>query len=339
VLVDDGVAPNSDACTAPVNAAALAGKFALIDRGNCTFVVKVKFAQDAGAVGAIVANNVAGSPIVMGGTDASITIPAMMISLDDGAKIKGANSPVTVHMRRDASIDLDGTIDEGIIAHEFFHYVSNRLVGNANGLSNNQGQGMGEGWSDFSAMVLQVRGSDAKVATNADWAGAYAVGEYVTGKEYFGIRRAPYSTDFAKNPLTFKHIQNGVALPAGVPYAFGQDGANNAEVHNTGEVWCNVLWEAYAGFLREGRTNALHTMQKVQNYVIAGLKMTPNAPTLLEARDGILAAADATDDADFMIWATAFAKRGMGVGAIGPSRNSTDNVGVTESYVVASPKP
>ena len=44
-------------------------------------------------------------------------------------------------------------------------------------------------------------------------------------------------------------------------------------------------------------------------------------------------------DADFMIWATAFAKRGMGVGAIGPSRNSTDNVGVTESYVVASPKP
>ena len=39
-----------------------AGKIALIDRGVCTFVAKVKKAQDAGAVTVIVANNIAGPP-------------------------------------------------------------------------------------------------------------------------------------------------------------------------------------------------------------------------------------------------------------------------------------
>jgi hypothetical protein len=187
-------------------------------------------------------------------------------------------------MQRNPAIDLDGTIDEGIIAHEFFHYVSNRLVGNGSGLSNNQGRGMGEGWSDFNTMLLQVRQDDTQVKTNPTWNGAYSVGSYVLGDYYFGIRRAPYSTDFAKNPLTFKHIQNGVALPTTAPLAFGQDGASNAEVHNTGEIWANVLWEAYAGFLQDGRYSFKQARSKVQDYIIAGLKMTPNAPTMLGAR-------------------------------------------------------
>lgn len=339
VMVEDATAPTSDGCTAPLNGASLAGKIAMIDRGNCDFVTKVKLAQTAGAVGALIVNNVTGSPFTMGGTDASITIPAMMVSLEDGNRIKGSASAVSVRLKRDPAVDLDGTLDEGIIAHEFFHYVSNRLVGNASGLSNNQGRSMGEGWSDFAAMVLQVRKNDQEVAGNTAWEGAYSVGGYVLGNHYFGIRRAPYSTDLAKNPLTFKHIQNGQALPTTAPLAFGQDGASNAEVHNTGEVWAAMLWEAYAGFLKDGCYSWKQARAKVQDYVIAGLKMTPNAPTLLEARDAILASADATNDADFTIWATAFAKRGMGVGAIGPDRNSTTHVGVTESYVVATPTP
>lgn len=339
-LADDGTAPTSDGCTALTNGAAVAGKIALIDRGNCSFSVKAKMAQDAGAVAAVIVNNVAGSPISMASDNVTtVSIPAMMISLDDGNAVKASASPVSVHMQRNPAVDLDGTIDEGIIAHEFFHYVSNRLVGNGSGLSSNQGKGMGEGWSDFNTMLLQVRQDDTQVKTNPTWNGAYSVGSYVLGDYYFGIRRAPYSTDFAKNPLTFKHIQNGVALPTTAPLAFGQDGASNAEVHNTGEIWANVLWEAYAGFLQDGRYTFKQARSKVQDYIIAGLKMTPNAPTMLEARDAILSVADATDDADFMIWATAFAKRGMGVGAVGPDRSSTDNVGVTESYVVATPTP
>ena len=49
---------------------------------------KVKRAQDAGAVGVIVVNNVTGQ-INMGGGDATITIPSLAISQSDGSKLKG----------------------------------------------------------------------------------------------------------------------------------------------------------------------------------------------------------------------------------------------------------
>jgi large repetitive protein len=335
--IDSGGTSTSDGCEAITND--VVNKLALIDRGNCAFVVKVKNAQNAGAAGVVVANNVAGSTITMGGTDATITIPSVMVTQADGVRIKTAGSTVSMHLRRALAQDLDGTIDAGIVAHEFFHYVSNRLVGNAGGLSNNQGRSMGEGWSDFAALIMSVRHSDLTAPNNDHWQGAYSVGGYLLANNYFGIRRTPYSTDFAKNPLTFKHIQNGVALPNTAPIAFGQDGSNNAEVHNSGEIWTNVLWEAYAGFLQDGRYSFHQARVKMQNYVIAGLKMTPNAPTMLEARDAILAVADAADDQDFTVLATAFAKRGMGLGAVGPARNSNTHIGVTESYVVATPTP
>ena len=46
--------------------AGVTGKIALLERGFCTFGVKVKNAQNAGAMAVIVANNVAGIPITMG---------------------------------------------------------------------------------------------------------------------------------------------------------------------------------------------------------------------------------------------------------------------------------
>lgn len=74
-----------------LNAAAVNGKIALVDRGTCTFVIKVKNAQNAGAVGVIVADNVAGSPPGgLGGTDPTITIPAVRITLADGVTLKAA---------------------------------------------------------------------------------------------------------------------------------------------------------------------------------------------------------------------------------------------------------
>ena len=78
------------ACTASLsaaNAAAVNGRIALIDRGACGFAVKTKTAQNAGAVGVIIANSVAGV-IAMGGADPTITIPALMISLADANALK-----------------------------------------------------------------------------------------------------------------------------------------------------------------------------------------------------------------------------------------------------------
>jgi hypothetical protein len=71
-----------------------AGAIAVVDRGFCGFTVKVKNAQDAGAVAVIVANNVAGDPITMGGADPTITIPSVMVSQANGATIK-AGLPAT----------------------------------------------------------------------------------------------------------------------------------------------------------------------------------------------------------------------------------------------------
>jgi hypothetical protein len=91
-LVNDGVAPTADGCEPFVGFPA--GSIAILDRGTCTFVAKVANAQAAGATAVIVVNNVAGAPITMGGTDPTITIPAVMVSLADGNTIK-AGLPAT----------------------------------------------------------------------------------------------------------------------------------------------------------------------------------------------------------------------------------------------------
>lgn len=73
------------------DARAVAGKIALIDRGVCGFAIKTKNAQNAGAIGVLIADNVAGSPPPgLGGTDPTITIPAVRVTLADGNALKTA---------------------------------------------------------------------------------------------------------------------------------------------------------------------------------------------------------------------------------------------------------
>jgi hypothetical protein len=92
-----------DACSALTNASAVAGKIALADRGTCTFVVKAKNAQNAGALALIVADNVDGNPPPgLGGTDPTITIPAVRITKADGDRIKAnLDAGVSVTLRFD----------------------------------------------------------------------------------------------------------------------------------------------------------------------------------------------------------------------------------------------
>ncbi len=79
------------ACTAlsPLNALAVRGNVALVDRGTCGFVVKAKAVQDAGAIAMVVADNAAGSPPAgMSGTDPSVVIPSIRITQADGVTLK-----------------------------------------------------------------------------------------------------------------------------------------------------------------------------------------------------------------------------------------------------------
>jgi Zn-dependent metalloprotease len=88
VLANDGVGTTTDACEAlPANS--MTGKIGLIDRGTCTFTVKVKNAQNAGAIGAAIANINNGGPFGMAGGDATITIPSLGISQAHGNLLKG----------------------------------------------------------------------------------------------------------------------------------------------------------------------------------------------------------------------------------------------------------
>lgn len=341
VLADDGTPGDiSDACEPLANV--VTGKIVLVHRGLCSFVQKSQNVQTAGGIGIIVMNvSSSASPTLppfMGGTSSAITIPALSLSIGDGQALEAAiGQGVTVAMHRALQTDLDGALDTSVAAHEWGHVLSNRLISNGNGLNSNQSGGLGEGWGDFSAMMVGVRADDLQSPHGANWAGAYINGGFAmegTANFYFGTRRVPYSVDMTKDPLTFKHIANGTPLPDGVAISFGEDGGSNAEVHNTGEVWATMLWESYVSLLRAYPFS--DAQARMKRYLVASLKLTPPDPTLLEARDAVLAAAFAADEKDYLLFWSAFARRGAGVGAVGPAKDSTTNLGVKESFVVGN---
>lgn len=79
----------------------------IIDRGNCSFVVKVRNAQSIGASAVIIANNREGDPehimMIDDSTAGNIYIPSMLISKDNGIKLKNyllshPNNKVRVQM-------------------------------------------------------------------------------------------------------------------------------------------------------------------------------------------------------------------------------------------------
>jgi hypothetical protein len=87
----------TDGCAQIVSA--VSGGIALVDRGVCDFTVKVKNAQDAGAIGVLIADNVLSlPPIGLTGVDATITIPSGRIALPDAQIIK-ANLAGGVRLR------------------------------------------------------------------------------------------------------------------------------------------------------------------------------------------------------------------------------------------------
>src|SRR5690606_10600747 len=152
-LVDDGDGAGADGCE-PYSVPA--GSIALVDRGTCNFTVKVANGQASGAVAVIVANNVPGTPIAMGGADPTITIPSVMISMDHGDLLK-ANLPLNATLQSAGSPepDRDSDLDSGVIIHEYGHGISNRLTGGPSTVSClGNAEQMGEGWSDWLALAL-----------------------------------------------------------------------------------------------------------------------------------------------------------------------------------------
>lgn len=243
----------------------------------------------------------------------------------------GRSPRMQLGVRTRATPSRDSSVDGSTIAHEWAHYLSNRLVGNSTGLITEHSGGMGEGWSDVVSLLARVKEEDSQRAGNDKFQGAYSHSGYSSADSYYGVRRYPYSTDMSKNPLTLKYISDNNFLPATPAPAFQ---ISNSEVHNQGEVWAIAMWEGYVALLNDrNRLSFAEAQRRMKAYLVGGLKMTPIAPTMLEARDAFLATILASgEQADYDLFVAAFAKRGMGSGARIPDRYSDTMEEVIESF-------
>ena len=334
VLVDDGAAApsTSDACE-PITQD-LSGRIALVDRGTCNFTVKVQNCQNAGASGVVVANNVDGDPITMGSTspEPTIIIPSLMIAKADGDELKALLPGVNATMRAtaDPPPNRDSDFDNGVIIHEYGHGISIRLTGGPDQTCLSGPEQMGEGWSDWFALVMtQQSGVEAS--------GGRGIGTYVSFQDPpefgGGIRPFPYSTDPAVNSQTYGDLATGsLSVP-----------------HGVGTVWASALWDLYWSLVRGvevpewgmslpalgwksdlyDRNPPLAGNEAAFQLVMDALKLQPCRPSFVDGRDAILAADEATYGGAYKcyVW-HAFARRGVGVNAI----DGSGTLGVTEEF-------
>jgi extracellular elastinolytic metalloproteinase len=292
----------------------VAGKIALVERGFCPFVLKVANAQAAGAVAVIVANNVVGLPVTLGGADPTIVIPSVMVSLPNSIVLR-ENLPLVATLRNAPRTPRDSDLDAGVICHEYGHGVSNRLTGGPNVVTClNNAEQMGEGWSDWFGIALTTHPSDTKLTPRG-------VGTYVNfeAPDGFGIRPTVYTTDMAVNPSTYASVANtAISQPHGIGY-----------------VWNTMLWEMYWNLVDRHGYNAdvydpydTGGNNLALQLVMDGMKIQPCRPGFVDGRNAILTADTALTGGDNQceIW-RAFAKRGLGLSASqGDPNNRFDGV-------------
>lgn len=221
----------------------------------------------------------------------------------------------------------DGAFDNQLITHEYAHGVSTRLTGgaaNSNSLAAVQSAAMGEGWSDFWAVMFTLKTTDHKT-------GRYPIGAYTQGQDPItgtGIRRYAYAFDMTADPLTYRSI------------------TTSSESHNAGEIWASTLldlnwllvdkygysedWSHGYSASNPDRNGGNVLAMKL---VMDAMKLQPSNPTFIAGRDAILAADVAlTGGANAKeIW-TAFARRGMGLTATDGA--NADSVNITEGFTL-----
>ena len=233
---------------------------------------------------------------------------------------------------------LTGSPDATIVAHEFGHGISTRLTGgpaNSNSLDAFQSAAMGEGWSDWWALMLTMKSTDSASS-------GYGIAGYVVGQPNpsGGIRSHPYSLDLSIDPTTYTKY-NGVY--------------DNQEPHGGGEIWCSALWDmswmliqkygfdanVYSGYTGTGSAGNKLALQLVMD----ALKLQATNPSMTQARDAILLADQNLTGGQNQkeIW-QAFARRGLGLSAYdggnGASRAVREAFDVPvqfgdDSYIVA----
>ena len=322
VLATDGNLQGGTQLCGPVdNVSEITGNVAVVDRGECFFSEKALNAQNGGAIACVICN-VEG---VNGGTGEEllnmaageipepVTIPTVFMGKSDCDRLRvvmAGGDDVIINIEEIESTgpdQFDASFDNAIVAHEYGHGISTRLTGgsgNSGCLFNvdtdgdgepDAGEQMGEGWSDFYALVI---------GTDADNAGGDIRGmsPYINGEDVNGggIRVFPYSTDMSINPQTYDDIAN-----ASVP-------------HGVGAVWNAMIWDMYWAFVDlygfdEDVTNTESGNFRAVKLVTDAMMIQPCRPGFVDGRDAIFEA----DNMNYggihncMIWEV-FARRGLG---------------------------
>jgi hypothetical protein len=150
-------------------------------------------------------------------------------------------------------------------------------------------------------LFLHAEPGDTEATTRA--VGTYLTYEARTG---FGIRRFPYSTDLLVNPLKYGDVDDPL----------------NTIPHGVGAIWANMLWEMYWNLVDEyGYDPDIYEGTGGNNLafqlVMDGMKLQPCNPGFVDGRNAILLADKVNNCSanQCRIW-DAFAKRGVGVGAV-----------------------
>lgn len=291
-----------DAC-ANVAAGSLTGKIAVVQASTaCPNLIKLKNVQDAGAIGAVYYHLTSDTPPTMGGgNNEELIIPAIIVGKTEGDFLVNEITGGTV-INTTLKYDFNGFKhsgwDNGIVAHEYGHGISNRLTADGYDCLYYPEQ-MGEGWSDFFALMLTTRPGDTSSLARS--MGTYTMNQLPTD---LGIRPAKYSPDFGINNYTYGRTNSAIGA------------------HAVGFIWATMLWdlawkyiEKY-GYNSDVLASTTSGNAKVLQIVMDGLKLQTCNPTFIDGRNAILQA-DAIGNASAdkcLIW-KAFAKRGLGVNA------------------------
>lgn len=326
VPVNVGQNPNS-ACAVATNPFDVSGKITLIRRGGCFFKDKVKNAQDAGAIAVIIMDSIPQSATYIGTIGMTstgivgITIPAISITKDAGEILiaEMANGPVNVTISDPGNsyLNADGSYDNGVISHEYGHGISNKLIGGpTNSACMTNFEQMGEGWSDWFSLMMQIKAADT--ANDNVAIGTFVFNQPNNGP---GLREYPYTTNMSVNPRTLNSSNN-------------PDNTNSGYRYTIGETWATVMWDLTWAYINKygfdaDIYNGTGGNNKVMRLALDALKLAAcNTDSFINTRNNLFAADQATTGgADYCMIAEVFARRGMGLNASsGDINNSGDQV-------------
>ena len=309
-LVQDAGADTHLGCGTIANN--LSGAIAMVDRGDCGFVTKTRYLQNAGALAVVIVNDVPGEePFELPGSDPGITIPTVMISYEDGQALKTVleQDAVTANLiDADHLVARDAALDSGEIVSLYVQAMAHRLVGGPNRIDcMDHAENPIFGFANFFALSLT---QDHAKAQSPRGLGAWTRGLPDGHAGRLHQRYQPFGS------FQYGDLYDGMPL------------------EEIGSVWGAVLWtfrhllvEEY-GFSRDLSDPMAGNVVAIK-LAIECMKNLPCDPTFIDTRHSLVAAATALEGGETLCLAwQALAAHGLGESAShGADRNTfNDNV-------------